>query len=220
MWLVYSNKFKKVLEIGTTLTSGKDSNLILETIIRGAMDITGADGGTLYLLKDDELHFEIMITKSKNFYRGLNGEEIDLPPVKLTIKNVCAASVIQRKTINIPDVYNNEEYDFSGPRNYDKLNNYKTTSALVVPMTNDYDEIIGVIQLINASDENGDVISFDIEDENIIEALSSQAAITLTNVNYANQINELLFGFVKVISAGIDERTPYNLIPTCSSIES
>ena len=206
----HKDKFKKVLEIGTTLTSGKDSNLILETIIRGAMDITGADGGTLYLLKDDELHFEIMITKSKNFYRGLNGEEIDLPPVKLTIKNVCAASVIQRKTINIPDVYNNEEYDFSGPRNYDKLNNYKTTSALVVPMTNDYDEIIGVIQLINASDENGDVISFDIEDENIIEALSSQAAITLTNVNYANQINELLFGFVKVISAGIDERTPYN----------
>ena len=145
-----------------------------------------------------------------NYYRGLEGENIDLPPVRLEISNVCAASVLLRKTINIPDVYHSDEYDFSGPRHYDKINNYKTTSALVVPMTNDYGEIIGVIQLINATDEEGNVVAFCNEDVSIIEALSSQTAITLTNIGYSNEINELLFGFVRVISTGIDQITPYN----------
>ena len=207
---MHKSKFKKVLEISSSLSSERDTNKLLNAIIRAAMDITGADAGTLYLLEDDFLKFRIMITKSKNFYRGLNGEDIDLPPVKLSIKNVCAASVIERRTISIPDVYHCDDYDFSGPRNYDRINQYKTTSAMVVPMTNDYGEIIGVIQLINATDESGDVTAFSNEDVAIVEALSSQTAVTLTNAGHAAQINELLFGFVRVISTGIDQITPYN----------
>lgn len=206
----HKDKFKKVLEIGTSLTSSKDANTILENIMRGAMDITGADGGTLYLLDNDELKFKIMITKSKNFYRGLNGEEVNMPPVKLTIKNVCAAAVLEKKTINVIDVYHNDDYDFSGPRKYDELNGYRAKSVLVIPMANDHKEIIGVLQLLNATDEMGNVVSFEKEDVEIIEALTSQAAIIITNSNYSNQISELLFGFVKVISKGIDEITPYN----------
>ncbi|MBP5279627.1 MAG: GAF domain-containing protein, partial [Erysipelotrichaceae bacterium] len=207
---MHKSKFRKVLEVGSALSSEKDNNKLLNSIILAAMDITGADAGTLYLLEDEVLKFRIMITRSKNYYKGLDGEKIDMPPVKLDISNVCAASVIERKTINIPDVYRSDQYDFSGPRNYDKINNYKTTSALVVPMTNDYNEVIGVIQLINATDAEGNVIAFSNEDVSIIEALSSQTAITLTNIGYANQINELLFGFVRVIVAGIDQITPYN----------
>lgn len=207
---MHKSKFRKVLEISSSLSSEKDNNKLLNSIIRAAMDITGADAGTLYLLEEDVLKFRIMITKSMNYYRALDGEKIDLPPVRLEISNVCAASVLLRKTINIPDVYHSDEYDFSGPRHYDKINNYKTTSALVVPMTNDYGEIIGVIQLINATDEVGNVVAFSNEDVSIIEALSSQTAITLTNIGYSNEINELLFGFVRVISTGIDQITPYN----------
>ena len=152
---MHKSKFRKVLEVSSSLSSEKDNNKLLNSIIRAAMDITGADAGTLYLLEDNVLKFRIMITKSMNYYRGLEGENIDLPPVRLEISNVCAASVLLRKPINTPDVYHSDEYDFSGPRHYDKINNYKTTSALVVPMTNDYVEIIGVIQLINATDEEG-----------------------------------------------------------------
>ena len=206
----HKDKFKKVLEIGASLTSSKDANAVLENIMRGAMDISGADGGTLYLLDNNELKFKIMITKSKNFYRGLNGEEVDMPPVKLSIKNVCAAAVLEKKTINVEDVYHNDDYDFSGPRKYDQLNKYRTKSVLVIPMVNDHGEIIGVLQLLNATDEMGKVVSFEKEDVEIIEALTSQAAIIVTNSNYAKQISELLFGFVKVISKGIDEITPYN----------
>lgn len=199
-----------LLDLGIMLSSEKDDEILLEKITRAAMYITGADGGTLYILDDNQLHFKIMITKSKNFFKGGKGDPIDLPPVPLKKENVCAASVLERKLINIPDAYDNNRYDFSGPRRYDAINGYKTTSILVVPMVNDKDDVIGVMQLINATDYCGNVIPFPYEDEKILSTIASQAAISLTNMNYSRQVTELLNGFVKVMSTGIDARTPYN----------
>lgn len=207
---IIKNKYDQVLEVGTLLSAEKDRTKLLGHIINAAMNITNSDGGTLYLLKDEKLHFKIMITKSMNFCKGLDGEPIPFPPVALSIKNVCAAAVIEHKTISIPDVYHSEAYDFSGPRNYDKMTGYKTTSVLVIPMENDYGEIIGVLQLINSKDYLGQIVKFDESDIKIVEALASQAAISLTNMNYSEQIGDLLYGFVGVMSTGIDARTPYN----------
>lgn len=199
-----------LLDVGIMLSSEKDDDILLEKLTRAAMYITGSDGGTLYTLEDNLLHFKIMITKSKNFFKGGKGGPIDLPPVPLKAENVCAASVLERKLINIPDAYDNNHYDFSGPRRYDAINGYKTTSILVVPMVNDKDDVIGVMQLINATDLDGNVIPFPYEDEKILSTIASQAAISLTNMNYSKQVTELLNGFVKVMSTGIDARTPYN----------
>ena len=52
--------------------------------------------------------------------------------------------------ININDVYKAEDFDFSGTRTYDRLNNYNSRSMLVIPMKNMAGKLIGVIQLINA----------------------------------------------------------------------
>lgn len=199
-----------LLDVGEMLSSEKDDDALLEKITRAAMYITGADAGTLYILEDSHLHFKIMITKSKNVFKGGKGDPIDLPPVPLKPENVCAAAVLEEKLINIPDAYDNDHYDFSGPRKYDAINGYKTTSILVVPMVNDRDDIIGVMQLINATDSRGKVIPFKSEDEKILSSIASQAAISLTNMNYSKQVTKLLNGFVKVMSTGIDARTPYN----------
>lgn len=207
---MHKDRLSMILDIGMKLSSEKDNDRLLELIIRAAMDITGADGGTLYLCEDDGLHFKIMITKSMSVYKGGKGETIELPPVPYSIKNVCAAAKIEGRLINIPDVYNSDEYDFSGPRRYDQMTGYKTTSVMVVPMENDYGEIIGVLQLINATDEIHRITEFTIEDEQIVATLASQTAVCLTNMNYSRQVVDLLYSFVRVISTGIDARTPYN----------
>ena len=81
--------------------------------------------------------------------RGVNGEKINLPPVPLKRKNVCAYSAIYQELVNIPNVYNSERFDFSGPRNYDSMTGYHTQSMLVIPMMNMDSELVGVLQLIN-----------------------------------------------------------------------
>jgi HD-GYP domain-containing protein (c-di-GMP phosphodiesterase class II)/ribonuclease BN (tRNA processing enzyme) len=199
-----------LLDVGIMLSTEKNPDYLLEKITRAAIYITGADGGTLYTCGKECLEFRIMITKSKDFFKGGRGDPIDLPPVPMKPDSVCTAAVLERRLINIPDVYDDRRFDFSGPRRYDALNGYRTQSILVVPMVNDRDDVIGVMQLINATDLEGHVIPFPHEDEAILSSIASQAAISLTNMNYSKQIVELLNGFVKVMSNGIDARTPYN----------
>lgn len=202
---------RKILNIGIELSTEKDRNHLLASILENGMDITHCDASTLYLLEQDMLTFKIMKTLSQNISRGEDGEAIeDMPPVPLTERNVCAYSAIHREIVNIPDVYDSTRFDFSGPRKYDALTGYHTQSLLVIPIENNEDELIGVLQLLNALDDEGNVIPFDPEYEIIIRSLGSQAAIEITNLKYVQEIKMQLHSFVEAMATAIDERTPYN----------
>lgn len=197
---------KKLLDIGIALSREKDAESLLETILIGAMDITNCDAGTLYILSEDSLIFRIMITKSLGIVQH---QPVGLPPVPLSRENVCACAVLDRKLINIPDVYSSELFDFSGPRNYDAMTGYKTVSQMVVPMEDDHGDVIGVLQLINAIDKSGRTIPFRPEFEQVLHSLASQTAISLTNQSLSAEIEELLNSFVRVMSTAIDARSSY-----------
>ncbi len=152
-----------------------------------------------------------MKTLSQHISRGEDGELIDdMPPVPMTERNVCSYAALHREIINIPDVYNDTRFDFSGPKKYDSLTGYHTQSLLVIPIENNEDELIGVLQLLNAMDEGGNVIPFDSEYEIIIRSLGAQAAIEMTNLKYVQEVKRQLRSFVEAMSTAIDERTPYN----------
>ncbi|MEG1971660.1 MAG: GAF domain-containing protein, partial [Oscillospiraceae bacterium] len=201
---------QKLLDIGIALSAEKDSSSLFELILTSAMDITNCDGGTLYCTNGNFLDFKIMLTKSKNIKKGGKYGEITLPPVQISPNNVCSNAALNRKLINIGDVYQSDIYDFTGPKNYDKLTNYKTTSMLVVPMEDDRGGCIGVLQLINAMDEEGNIIPFEKSCEAVVLSLASQTAICTSNMNYAIEVRELLDSLVRVMSTAIDARTPYN----------
>ena len=204
------SSIKKVLEIGVLLSSERDLNLLLEKILSNVMELANCNAGTLYLRDGDFLRFKIMRNDVLHTYSGGDGKDADLPPVPLTPQNVCALALLEDRTINIEDVYNCKEYDFSGPIRYDSITGYHTQSMLVVPMRNRAGEKLGVLQLINALDNQGNVCAFPPEMELVLESLASQAAITIQNVYYIRQIKELFHSFVHVMSSAIDERTPYN----------
>ena len=203
--------FKDILNVGIQLTVEKDGNKLLNTIVDKGMQITNCDASTLYLYEDDVLKFRIMRTISQNVCRGVDGEPItDIPPVPFKEENVCAYTAIHRKVVNIEDVYHSEEFDFSGPKRYDAMTGFRTQSMLVIPVENNTGDLIGVLQMMNAQDENGNVIPFDPQYEIIIRSLGSLAAIELSNIQYVEEIKEQLHSFVEAMATAIDERTPYN----------
>ena len=205
-----NDTLEKILNIGIAFSKEKNRERLLDQILTAAMDITQCDGGTLYINNGEALEFNIMITRSQNIHKGGESGAITLPPVPLSEKNVCACGVLFRRLINIPDVYESERFDFSGPKNYDAMTGYHTQSMMVVPLEDDKENVIGVVQLINALDEEGNVIPFQKEYEQILLAMGSQAAICLVNMNYAHQIRDMLDSYVRVMSTAIDARTPYN----------
>jgi HD-GYP domain-containing protein (c-di-GMP phosphodiesterase class II) len=205
--------------IGKALSAEKDIDRLLEGILLAAKRITHADAGTLYRVHDMQtLTFEIMRTDSLGFaLGGTTGKPITLPPIPLydaagkpNNTAVVAYAVLNDQTVNIADAYTAEGFDFSGTRFFDEKNGYRSQSFLTVPMKNHENEIIGVLQLINAQDaSSGRILPFSEEQQRLVESLASQAAIALTNRQLINQLEELFESFIKLINIAIDEKSPY-----------
>jgi len=198
-----------ILNIGISLSNEKDPNRLLRTILYEAMDITGCDSGMIFILDGEALSLKIMINKSLNYYRGGDGSVIKLPPIDLKPESVCARSVLDRTLIDVPNAENDTRFDFCTLHRYDASIGYKTSSMLAVPME-DHGNVIGVLLLINAKNDAGEIVSFNPADHLVVLSLASQAAIRLTNMNYSAEIFETLDSFAKVMSTAIDARTPYN----------
>lgn len=199
----------KILEIGILLAAERNYDELLSKIVDCAMELTCSDGGTLYLYEEDQLKFCITKTVSRYVNRkGMSGEQY--PPVAMDEKNVCAYSAIHRQLLNIDDVYSCEEFNFSGPREYDKLTGYRTQSMLVFPLVNHEEKLVGVVQLINAQNEAKDVVPYKKEYEKILESLGSQAAVAVSNMKYVQEMEQLMFTITQVFTDAIDTRIPYN----------
>lgn len=206
--------------IGASLSKEHDIHRLIEAILVAAKTITHADGGTLYLLTEDRsaLRFEIMRTDSLNISMGgTTGQPVTFPDLPLVDNKgrpnttmVAAYAAIHIKTINIADAYVEEGFDFSGTRAFDEQTGYRSQSFLTVPMVNHEDELIGVLQLINAFDPvKREVIAFSAADQSLAESLASQAAIALTTRQLINQQEALFESFIRLINLAIDEKSSY-----------
>ena len=212
-------RLEKLNAIGVALSAEKDTNRNLEAILEAAKSLTNADGGTLYRVTDDQrLKFEIMRNDTLRIAMGgTTGTPIPFEPLPLYDASgqpnnsmVVAYSVLHDTTINIEDAYTAAGFDFTGTRSFDQKTGYRSQSFLTIPMKNHENEIIGVLQLINAKHrKTGEIIPFSTADQRLTESLASQAAIALTNRLLINQLEELFEAFIKLINIAIDEKSPY-----------
>jgi len=203
-------QIKKMTDIGRALSGVYDLNTLLEMIVDQARNFTNADAGTLYIVEDNTLRFQIVQNDSlKIRMGGKTGETIPFPPVELKESNVSAFVALKGKSVNIPDVYDTDLFDFTGPKKFDQSTGYRSKSMLVVPMKNHEDDVIGVLQLLNATNPvNNEVIAFSQDYENLSESLASQAAVSITNAKLIANMTELFEAFVKVMATAIDEKSP------------
>lgn len=208
----------KLLAIGTSLSSEKAIDRLLEMILEQGQHLVNADGGTLYRVTDDQhLRFEILRnTTLKIALGGPSGGPVTLPPIPMyengepVLSKVATYCVHQDRTVNISDAYATTEFDFSGTRAFDEKLHYRSQSMIAVPMKNYGGEMIGVLQLINAIDpQSGRVKSFSDRDQKIIESLASQAAVALTNRMLIIHLEKLFESFISMINHAIDDKSPY-----------
>lgn len=212
-------KISLLNEVGIALSSEKNFSSLLEQILIGAKQITNADGGTLYLLNaDKKLEMVVVQTNSLDIHLGGNTDKpIRFKPLNLyhedgspDLSMVVTRAVIEDKPVNIIDAYNTQGYDFSGTYEFDKSTGYHSQSFLAVPMKNHENDVIGVLQLINAMDpDTREIIPFSEQDQHLVESLASQAAVAITNKQLIDSLNELFNSLVQLIATAIDEKSPY-----------
>ena len=177
--------------IGHKIATQKDYNIVLEIILKGAIELSKADGGTLYLYNKnkDALDFKIVINKSLNINHNKHNknDEFSFKSLRMhnndktiNIKNISVICAYEEKLLNLNNIYEHNDLNFSGVKQFDKKYNYKTSSMLVVPLISVEGELFGVIQVINKI-KNKKYVSFNKNDQLLLTSLSAIATMTIYN---------------------------------------
>jgi len=175
-------------EIATKLSHETDLHKQLSIVVEGAMDLTHADAGTLYSVSDDQcLKFEVVQNRSLNIEE--KSPEMIFPDIPLYIDGqpnvsmVVVNCVLTKQSVFVEDVYDEQQYNFSGARTFDKQTGYRTHSLLTVPIFDFSKKIIGVLQLINAKEANDESINriFNTSDQELVDLFVMQTAFTLSS---------------------------------------
>ena len=213
-----SEQLKNLTQISIALSAEKDIDKFFKMVLKEAINHTNADGGTIYTVSEDKKYLEfriicnrsmgVKLTSIKNFddWRSIplyNDEG------KMMMRNFVSYVYHTKMPANIDDVYEQDFFDSSGTREYDKDHNYRSKSMVAIPLKNHENEVLGVIQLINAMDENNKIVSFTQEEITMLSSLASQAAIALSNKKLIKNLENLLYDFIKAIADAIDRKSSY-----------
>ena len=214
-----SRAFQKLIELGIALSSETNGDRLLENILLGMKELTNADGGTIYLrIADNRLSFATMRNDTLGVAMGgTTGKPIPFPPLRMyrddgseNHNNVSTHVALTGETIKIADAYVEESFDFSGTKAFDEKTGFRSKSFLTVPLKNHENYVIGVIQLINSRTVDGtNVIPFGVDVVPLVEALSSLAAVALTNQKLIRAQKELFDAFIALMSEAIDAKSAY-----------
>jgi signal transduction histidine kinase/putative methionine-R-sulfoxide reductase with GAF domain len=162
-------KLTLVQEIGRALSSGLDLDQLLNLIMEKVTLLMEADRSTLYLLSDDGIELWSKVLQG--------GESFE---IRLNVGEGIAGWVAASgEIVNIPDAYIDKRFQPA----VDLRSGYRTRSILCVPMRDTLGAIVGVAQVLNK--QGG---PFTAEDEELLQALASQAAVTIENARLYHSV--------------------------------
>ncbi len=175
-----------ILPLGIALAGEEDPSVLVEKILVEAMRLCNADFSAIYLCSEGSRlqHAAIRVQSLDFALGGTTGKAIPYPSLDLqpraAANNIAVRVALEGKTINIPDLYAVDGFDFSEIMDRDNELAYHSQSCLTVAMKDQTGDVMGVLQLINAQDpESGEIVAFGAFQQLVIESLMSQAAVAL-----------------------------------------
>jgi GAF domain-containing protein len=183
-------EMEDIYRAGIALSSQKDMQALYHLILQTCRTLTRADAGTLYIVDEEEDERVLVFSAAQTASLDAPYQRQVLP---LTKQSIAGFVAFTGRPLMVADAYllpPDATYTFD--RSFDHAFGYRTRSVLTAPMMNLEGEVVGVVQLINrkrdqetvlADDEtvDRDVEPFTSEDERVVLALASQAAVAVEN---------------------------------------
>ncbi len=209
----------ELTRIGMALSTERDYNTLLESILDQALKFTGSDAGSLYIVEHPEhepprLRFKLSQNRSRP----------DIPFIEITmaldVSSIAGYAATTGEPLVIEDVYRlppDRPYTFN--RSFDEKYGYRARSMLTIPMRDHKDTVIGVLQLINRKrhperelttpdDFDREVVTYSQRQVDLVSALAGQAAVSIENSRLYEDIERLFEGFVRASVTAIEQRDP------------
>ncbi|TFG63724.1 MAG: HD domain-containing protein [Spirochaetales bacterium] len=185
-----TKNLKQIIKLDSDLNKIQDLDILLERILFETRRVARAEAGSIYIRKDDKL-----------FINYAQNDELQgrLPPGKKLIYSVFSVEIDDKtisgyaakhgELLNIPDMYkipSKAPYSFN-PK-FDQISKYKTVSTLTIPLKTNTGEILGVIQVINSKDGNGNIMAFTQDDELLVTHFANSATTALQRAQMTRAI--------------------------------
>jgi response regulator RpfG family c-di-GMP phosphodiesterase len=179
--LTDAQKLEALATLGVELNRVADLDLLMERILTEARRFVNAEAGSIYIRNNEELDFTY--TQNEVLQKRLpEGGKLIYSTFTMPIdKNSIAGCVAHTgQPLNIPDVYEiPKSSSFHFGREFDEASGYRTRSMLTIPLVTARKSVVGVLQIINAKDEKGNIVTFPESDERIMEHFAATATVAL-----------------------------------------
>jgi two-component system response regulator HydG len=184
---------QKLIEISIALSRETDLSRLLKRIISEIRLLTNADGGSLFLVENGNLRFEVAQNKTLMQLKGNDFQFFKAYEIPISEGSIAGYVALTGNLVNIPDAYKlsaDLPYQFNPA--FDLRNNYRTQSILAVPLKDHTGKVMGVLELINAMNARGKPIAFNQAYENLVLSLASLAAVAINKARLIQTIQNLL----------------------------
>ncbi len=189
------DKLQRIIEIERELGEIQDVDVLLERILTETRRIVNADAGSIYVVEGDKL--KIKCGHNDTHLKELApGEKLPYTSFSFPIneKQICGYVALTGKPLNIKDCYRiSESKPYKFNKNTDITTDYRTKSMYTLPLKMANGKLLGVLQIINAKDEEGNIIAFNEEAELLIAHFASSAVQALQHAYLtANMVKRML----------------------------
>ena len=213
---VMKSSLQQFLDISQALSAEKDIGRVLEMVLGEARKASQADGGAILMMGEDHQSLEVALladSVSGRFVHPATDASRKVEPIDL--KTATDPPSVDRYTarkgvmVRIDDAAREDRFDISSVRTRHDSEDFVTSAVLSVPLLNQQDEVIGVLQLVKAGGGSGATSGFSPEVVPYVEALSSDAAVALDIRRLLKAQRDLLDSLIHMIAGAIDAKSPY-----------
>ncbi len=197
---------ERLHEIGRALASEHNLDRLLDLILIQARRLLDAEGGSIYLVVSGGGGRELLFAHTQNSRISLPFHRYRMP---ISTQSMAGFVATTGECLNIPDVYEipvEAPYHFND--SFDCQAGYRSTSMLVVPLQDTEGEVLGVLQLINRVEEDGEIVPFLSQHVRLAQSLAGQAGVAVKNASLREDIERLFEGFVNASVLAIEQRDP------------
>jgi HD-GYP domain-containing protein (c-di-GMP phosphodiesterase class II) len=177
--------FRSIIRLDSELNQIQDVDFLLERILLEARKVVRADAGSIYVVEKAQGIERLIIKYAQNdtTQKKLSpGQKMiySIFSVLINEKTISGYCAFTKTSVNIPDAYNiPKDAPYSFGISYDKISGYKTTSVLAIPLVTADSKLLGVIQVLNSKDKDGNTISFSEDDIFLITHFAANATVVL-----------------------------------------
>ena len=235
-----SQEIHELNQIGMALSAEHDPAKLLELILTKSREFTSSDAGSVYLVESvgdgrqrqsllfapaepgvpvlqQEAHEQLRFKLAQNDTVAVPFREA---AISINENSIAGYVALTGEIVNIEDAYHlPPDVPYSINRKFDEDSGYRTKSILAVPIRNQKEKIIAVLQLINAKRDfsarldsyeavEQQVLAFSPRQQEIVQSLAGQAAVALENSQLYDSIQRLFEGFVRAAVTAIETRDP------------